>query len=48
MADQPNASGDRLFVATASECGFEQEGYLKKHYLKDGQLIDAGLYGLLK
>ncbi len=30
------------------KCGFEQEGYLKKHYLKDGQLIDARLFGLLK
>jgi hypothetical protein len=30
------------------KCGFEQEGYLKKHYLKDGQLIDARLYGLLR
>jgi RimJ/RimL family protein N-acetyltransferase len=30
------------------KCGFEEEGYLKKHYLKDGQLIDARLFGLLK
>jgi [ribosomal protein S5]-alanine N-acetyltransferase len=30
------------------KCGFEQEGYLKKHYLKDGQLIDAKLYALLR
>jgi len=30
------------------KCGFEQEGTLKKHYLKDGQLIDARLYGLLR
>src|SRR5262249_1735077 len=30
------------------KCGFEQEGYLKKHYLKDGQLIDAKVYGLLR
>lgn len=26
------------------KCGFEQEGYLKKHYLKDGQYLDARLY----
>jgi RimJ/RimL family protein N-acetyltransferase len=30
------------------KCGFQQEGYLKKHYLKDGQLIDVRLYGLLR
>ena len=30
------------------KCGFEQEGYVKKHHLKDGQLIDARLYGLLR
>ena len=30
------------------KCGFEQEGTLKKHYLKDGQLLDARLYGLLR
>jgi len=28
--------------------GFTSEGYLRKHFLKDGQLIDARLYGLLK
>jgi RimJ/RimL family protein N-acetyltransferase len=30
------------------KCGFEQEGYLKKHYLKDGTFIDARLYALLR
>lgn len=30
------------------KCGFQQEGYLRKHYLKDGQLIDARLYALLR
>jgi ribosomal-protein-alanine N-acetyltransferase len=28
--------------------GFTLEGSLRKHFLKDGQLIDARLYGLLK
>ncbi len=27
---------------------FTAEGYLRKHFLKDGQLIDARYYGLLK
>jgi RimJ/RimL family protein N-acetyltransferase len=30
------------------KCGFEQEGYLKKHYFKDGRYIDAKLYYLLR
>lgn len=30
------------------KCGFEQEGYLKKHYLKDGQYLDARLYAWLR
>ena len=30
------------------QCGFEQEGYLRKHYLKDGKFIDARVYGLVK
>jgi RimJ/RimL family protein N-acetyltransferase len=30
------------------KCGFEREGYLKKHYLKNGQLLDAQVYGLLR
>jgi len=28
--------------------GFVLEGTLRKHFLKDGRLIDARLYGLLK
>jgi ribosomal-protein-alanine N-acetyltransferase len=30
------------------KCGFVQEGYLRKHYLKDNQFFDARLYALLK
>jgi ribosomal-protein-alanine N-acetyltransferase len=30
------------------KCGFSQEGYLRQHYLKDGQFIDAKAYGLVK
>jgi ribosomal-protein-alanine N-acetyltransferase len=30
------------------KCGFEQEGYLKKHYHKDGQYLDARLYARLR
>jgi RimJ/RimL family protein N-acetyltransferase len=28
--------------------GFEQEGFLRKHFLKDGKFIDARLFALLK
>jgi RimJ/RimL family protein N-acetyltransferase len=28
--------------------GFEQEGYLKRHHLKDGQYLDARLYARLR
>jgi RimJ/RimL family protein N-acetyltransferase len=30
------------------KCGFHEEGFLRKHFLKDGQFIDARLFGLLK
>ncbi len=30
------------------KCGFEQEGYLRKHFLKDGQFLDVRLFGLLR
>lgn len=30
------------------KCGFDQEGYLKKHFVKDGKLIDARAYGLVR
>ena len=39
-----NAASARVL----EKCGFEQEGYLKKHYFKDGQFIDAKAYGLVK
>ena len=30
------------------KCGFQQEGYLHKHFLKDGKFLDAKLFALLK
>jgi RimJ/RimL family protein N-acetyltransferase len=30
------------------KCGFQEEGVLRKHFLKDGQYIDARLFGLLR
>jgi len=30
------------------KCGFTQEGYLRKHYFKDGGFIDSRLFALVK
>jgi RimJ/RimL family protein N-acetyltransferase len=30
------------------KCGFQEEGFLRKHYLKDGKFIDAKLFALLR
>jgi ribosomal-protein-alanine N-acetyltransferase len=30
------------------KCGFQQEGFLRKHFLKDGKFIDARLFALLR
>jgi RimJ/RimL family protein N-acetyltransferase len=30
------------------KCGFQEEGFLRKHFLKDGQFLDARLFALLK
>lgn len=30
------------------KCGFQQEGFLRKHFLKDGQYLDVRLFGLLQ
>lgn len=38
-----NAASARVL----EKCGFEQEGYLKKHILKDGRFVDVKLYALL-
>jgi RimJ/RimL family protein N-acetyltransferase len=30
------------------KCGFQEEGFLRKHVLKDGKFIDARLFGLVR
>ena len=30
------------------KCGFAEEGSLRQHFLKDGQFVDARLFGLLR
>jgi RimJ/RimL family protein N-acetyltransferase len=34
-------------IRVLKKCGFVQEGYLHKHYLKDGRFHDARLFALL-
>jgi RimJ/RimL family protein N-acetyltransferase len=31
-----------------AKCGFEEEGFLRKHFVKDGQFVDARLFGFLQ
>jgi RimJ/RimL family protein N-acetyltransferase len=31
-----------------AKCGFQEEGYLRKHFLKDGKFLDARLFALLR
>lgn len=30
------------------KCGFQEEGYLRKHYFRDGKFIDARLFALVR
>lgn len=30
------------------KCAFEEEGFLRKHFFKDSQFINARLFGLVK
>lgn len=35
-------------VRVLEKCGFQEEGFLRKHHLKDGNFIDARLFALLR
>jgi [ribosomal protein S5]-alanine N-acetyltransferase len=41
-------AGHAASARVLEKCGFQQEGYLRKHYLKDGQFLDALVFGLLR
>jgi len=41
-------AGNVASARVLEKCGFEQEGYLRKHYVKDGQFVDVRLFALLK
>ena len=40
----PNLASARVL----EKCGFQQEGYLRQHFLKDGRFLDVRLFGRLK
>jgi RimJ/RimL family protein N-acetyltransferase len=42
------ASHNPASARVLEKCGFQQEGFLRKHFLKDGRFIDARLFGLLR
>jgi RimJ/RimL family protein N-acetyltransferase len=39
---------NRPSARVLEKCGFRQEGYLRRHYLKDGRYLDARSFALLK
>jgi [ribosomal protein S5]-alanine N-acetyltransferase len=41
-------AGNGASAKVLQKCGFQQEGYLRKHHLKDGRYLDARLFGLVK
>jgi RimJ/RimL family protein N-acetyltransferase len=41
-------AGNVASARVLEKCGFEKEGHLRKHPLKDGRYIDAWLYALLR
>jgi [ribosomal protein S5]-alanine N-acetyltransferase len=41
-------AGNAASAKVLEKCGFRQEGYLRKHVLKDGNYLDVKLFGLLK
>jgi RimJ/RimL family protein N-acetyltransferase len=41
-------SDNRASARVLKKCGFREEGFLRKHYLKDGQFLDARPFGLLR
>jgi RimJ/RimL family protein N-acetyltransferase len=39
---------NRASARVLEKCGFQEEGFLRKHFFKDGQFIDARLFALLR
>jgi RimJ/RimL family protein N-acetyltransferase len=41
-------AGNAASARVLEKCGFQQEGFLRKHHMKDGRLHDARLFALIK
>lgn len=41
-------AGNPASARVLEKCGFQQEGFLRRHFQKDGQLLDVRLFGLLR
>jgi [ribosomal protein S5]-alanine N-acetyltransferase len=41
-------AGNTGSARVLEKCGFQLEGYLRKHHFKDGRYVDSQLYALLK
>jgi RimJ/RimL family protein N-acetyltransferase len=41
-------SGNPASARVLEKCGFVQEGFLRKHFCKDGRYLDAFLFALIK
>jgi len=39
---------NRASARVLEKCGFREEGFLRRHFIKDGQFIDARLFALLR
>jgi [ribosomal protein S5]-alanine N-acetyltransferase len=40
--------GNAASARVLEKCGFEKEGYLRQHFIKDGKHLDAVAYGLVR
>jgi ribosomal-protein-alanine N-acetyltransferase len=41
-------SPNRASARVLEKCGFQQEGYLRRHFFKEGKFLDARLFALLR
>ena len=41
-------AGNAPSAKVLEKCGFQQEGFLRKHHLKDGKYLDVKLFALVK
>jgi ribosomal-protein-alanine N-acetyltransferase len=40
--------GNGASARALEKCGFEREGYLRQHFVKEGKYLDGIAFGLLK